>query len=333
MSKLVQKTLKKNKIELQEYKIVKPAYRERKYPKYTYTIFTVILSVFLLDIFTTIDLNINGFYIYLAFTLLVLYPLATRQDDPNEFLLITPELLLKVDKTNGLVSISYESIKNFRNNGESIDIVNGRDLISLSKKLYEDVFEVITDILEAKGKTFDKSKDYMIRDIIIRIVDNEIILDEVEEEETTTEKLTKQFFNHYEHLTPGYIDEIIPRNSNVRDVKIFDEHLSIKFEKFTVKGNHPENTTFENIQAFDCIFIFESAGIVEYSVKEGMEKNVPYIAKEVTLTALTEDLKDSIVTEWKYGRNSIILIFKSGIGNVKLSLNFKEVIVGWKKAR
>lgn len=332
MDKKLEKILLKNNVELNNHIMVKQEHKVDKYAIYSYIAFGILLVLFLFDMFSPINLRLNGFIIYIALSLLVLYPIATRDTSPKECLCVTEEGLLKLeDKT--LIQIKYDEVTRYKFDDLNIYISKGKELMTINRNIFSEVLESIIDILEAKGKTFDPKKDYMIREVEIKIIDGKVVLKDVEEEETVTEKITSKFLDKYDHLTPGFIKEIIPRNSIVRSTEIYDNHLDIFVDRLTVKGEHPENTTFDNQEVFDCIFIFENARIAQYAVKESNEKSAPYKLQELTSASMLDELKDSVIDEWQYGINELIFIFKAGLGNIKIHLKYDEVIIGWNKVR
>ena len=102
------------------------------------------------------------------------------------------------------------------------------------------------DILEAKGKTFDKTKDYMVRPIDIIIADGEVKIVDVKITESTIDKIVAEHYGSYEMLTPGFIDDIILLNSVIEEAYFKDSHLYMKISRIEVKPGHPENTLFLN---------------------------------------------------------------------------------------
>ena len=329
MLKKITMMLIKKDITLEEHKLIIPNYNKNKYAKYMYIVFGVIFSIYLIDLFTGIELGINGLFVYVALTLLVLYPLATRTDNPYEALILTKSMIIKRDERTELKVIEYDRITKFRNDKEEIYIIQDNILIALKKELYEDYMEILIDILEAKGKTFDKAKDYMIRPIEIVFEEDGIKIKDLEVKESETEKVTASLYNKYEHLTPGFIDEIIPRNTIIREVVLDGPHLQLLCSALTVKHDHPENTGFDNLEVDDSIFVFENALILEFAVRDSNERAAPYNDFDVTSQNLIDELTNSVVDDWKYEKNVVKLVCKAGLGNVKIAIKYKEVIIGW----
>ena len=52
-------------------------------------------------------------------------------------------------------------------------------------------------------------------------------------------------------LTPGFVSEILFRNSMIEDFDVTTDNLVLYLNGFEVKGGHPENTTFENLDAVE----------------------------------------------------------------------------------
>lgn len=333
MSKKVQKFLKRNKLDYTEFRYAFPAYKVNDNKKYLYSIFGLFFGLYLLSAFSIIPINISGLLVYVMFSLFVLYPIATRKDNPNELLLILKDRILKAEGRKDYVEFEYNSITKFKQDELAMYLVGGRELITLPNNLYDSEFEILIDILEALGKTFDKEKEFMIRDIEISFSNNNVVITEIEQEETETERITKRLFNKYNHLTPGFIEDIIPRNTIIRDIQIKKEHLHISCEPIEVKVDHPENITFENQTAYDAVFIFENAVIVKFEARDSNKKLAPYEEVKPSVKAFNDLLKDAIIDEWKYMDNEVIFIFKSGLGNVRLQIKYTEVIIGWNKVK
>lgn len=333
MLKRIKKLLLKQGVDLQEHKLVIPNYKRNKYAKYMYGAFAIIFAVYLVDLFTSIHLGINGLFVYIALTLLVLYPIATRTDNPYEALIITTEGLIMRTSRKEFLIIKYDNITKFRQDGQAVYLFEQREQMTLPKELYGEVLDKLIDILEAKGKTFDKDKDYMIRPVRIIIENGQIRIEDIKQEATETEKMTEKLFRTYPHLTPGYLEEVIPRNTIIYDVKLDGPHLKLICSKLEIRGNHPENTTFDHIMVSDSILIFLDAEIVELSARDTNERAQPYDKVPVNKKNLVNYLKDSVVDDWKYDVRSALFINKAGLGNVRLRVKYSEVIVGWKKQK
>lgn len=331
MLKRIKKQLSKLGVDLQEHKLVIPTYNRNKYAKYMYGAFGFIFLVYLIDLFTSVNLGINGLFVYVALTLLVLYPIATRQDNPYEVLIITKEGLIKrLNRTEYLI-IKFDNISKFRQDDQAIYIFEGREQLTLERNLYGEILPVLIDILEAKGKTFDKERDFMIRQIKIHFEGDSIRLEEVKQKETETQKITAKLFRAYPHLTPGYIEEIIPKNTIIYDVKLDGSHLHLICSRLEVKGNHPENTTFDHMFVNDSIFVFENAEIINFTARDSNERSAPYHKVEINKKNLVKYLKDSVIDDWRYDVKSVMFENKAGLGNVRIRIKYKEVIIGWKK--
>ena len=333
MLKRMKKRLLKQGVDLQEHKLVIPNYKRNKYAIYMYGVFAIIFAAYLVDLFTSIHLGINGLFVYVALTLLVLYPIATRTDNPYEALIITAEGLIMRTSRKEFFILKYDNITKFRQDSQAVYLFEHREQMTLPRSLYGEVLEILVDILEAKGKTFDKNKDYMIRPIRVIFDGDQIKIEDVEQEDSETEKLTQKLFREYPHLTPGYLEEIIPRNTVIYDVVLDGPHLELICSKVEIKGNHPENTTFGHIMATDAIIIFLDAEIIELSARDTNERAQPYDKVPVNKQNLVNYLKDSVVDDWKYDVRSVLFINKAGLGNVRFRVKYSDVIVGWKKQK
>ncbi len=329
MLKKISKLLQKQNITLEEHKLIIPTYNRNKYALYAYIVFGVIFLIYLVDLFTTVNLGINGLFVYVALTLLVLYPLATKTDNHNEGLVITAKYIIKREERNSLIVIEFDKITKFKDDKDELYIIQNSELIAIKKDLYTAHIEIIVDILEAKGKTFNKAKDFMIRPIQIKFDGDEIKIEDIEVDETETEKVTAALYSDYGHLTPGFLEEIIPRNTIIREVVLDGPHLQLKCSQLSVKEDHPENTGYGNLEVDDSILVFENALIMDFAVRDSNERSAKYNEFEVTSQNLIDELTNSVIDDWKYGKGKVMFIFKAGLGNVRLEIKYKEVIIGW----
>ncbi len=189
-------------------------------------------------------------------------------------------------------------------------------------------FLTIMEILEAKGKTFDKSKDYMIRPINIIISDNEVRIVDVKIEESSTEKIVSENYKDYDMLTPGFIREIILMNSVIEDAYIKENDLYIKLSRIEVNPGHPENIMFKPQIATDCIIIFENVKILKIVKKEARGGSNELVIK-TTLENLVAEIENGVISDWKHLEKDIDLQISVGLFILRTSFEYSEVIIGW----
>ena len=285
------------------------------------SLFAVILIVY----FTTelFDFVVLGF----AFFILVLVPLALRKGETYEVLVLTPEMLIQQTTPTDVIAIAFDDIKKFGTDKNGVFVKDSKSTISLDPSVLADSILILIEILEAKGKTFDKSKDYMIRPIEIIIENDEIKIKDIEQEETLTEKLVSENYKDYSMLTPGFLTDIILMNSVVEDSHIENENLFINLNRFEVNPGHPENTLFESQMANDCIMIFENVVIESITKKESRGTEEEVIEPE--LNKLIAQIEKGVISDWKYSKNKIDLQFSVDLHIIRTSFTYEDVIIGW----
>lgn len=313
--------LKEYKYELTDYKVCHEDIKKSKIIIPSLILFAIVAALyFTMELF---GFPVLGF----AFFIFVLIPLALRKGEVYDVFIITPELLIKQTTKNEVVAIAYDEIKKFGTDKTGVIIRDSKKSISLDPAILSEDILVIIDILEAKGKTFDKTKDYMIRPIEISIINNEVKINDLEIEETSTEKLVSESYKDYEMLTPGFIRDIILMNSVIEDSYKKDNNLFFNIYSFEVNPGHPENTMFESQIAYDCIMIFEDVEISKITKKNSNGQEEEII--EPTLDNLAHAIIKGVISDWKYSEKSIELQFSVGLDIVRTSFEYKEVIVGW----
>lgn len=275
--------------------------------------------------FEFIDLIVLGFALFI----LVLIPVALKKGERYNIIVVTPEMLIQQVTKKEVVAIRFDKIKKFSTNKLGVVIKDGRSTIILDPHSVVEDMLVIIEILEAKGKTFDKTKDYMIRPIDIIIKNDVITIKDIIEEETTTEKIVSENYKKYAMLTPGFITDIILMNSVIEGSHEEKGNLFIKLSSFEVNPGHPENTQFDSQVANDCIMIFEDVKMDSIVKKEARGTNEEVI--KATIENLIGEIHKGVISDWKYKKGSIELQFSVGLSIIRTSFKYKEVIIGWNK--
>ena len=323
IEKLTKLLLKEYSYELESHKVCYEDIKKSKIIVPAITLFLILAGIY----FTTgiFDLVVLGF----AFFILVLIPLALRKGETYDVVVITPELLIKQKMKNEVVAIAFDNIKKFGTDKTGVVLSDGKKSISLDPAILADDILIIIEILEAKGKTFDKTKDFMIRPIEVVIKDNKVSIVDVEVEETSTEKIVSETYKDYAMLTPGFINDIILMNSVVEETYIKEDNLYLKLSSFEVNPGHPENTMFDSQVATDCIIIFENVVLEKMSKKEARGSDEEVI--DTTLENLVVEIEKGVISDWKYLKNGIDLQFSVGLYVLRTSFKYTEVIIGWNK--
>ena len=266
--------------------------------------------------------------------ILIIYQIILIYKNSPEVLVITPEFMIKCVGKKRFIAIEFDEIRKFQvTNKDEIVISDRRNELLINTNYRKDDLGQIVDILEAKGKTFDKSREFMKRPIRISIVDNEIDIEDVKQEESTTEKLIGKYYQDYQMLTPGFISDVLFVNSIVEDVYALDNNLILKLNKIEVKEGHPENIGFDSIIASDCILIFENVNIKYVNTKEVRNEDAIEVVLDNDVDSLVSRVKKGVIANWKYRKNGVDLHFAVRLELLKTSLDYREVIIGWNSSK
>ncbi len=322
---------KKFNYKLTEYKVCLSEVEVSKFKLLPVYIFIIVLIGYLVQLLGLIEIGYGEIILVVAAVLLGIWQGSIMKKNQPESLVVTPLYLIKCFGKKTFVVVKYDDIKKFRvNDKEGLIISDRRSEISISPVCYRNDLEPIVEILEAKGKTFDKSRDYMKRPVDIRIVKNKIIIKDIEQEESTTEKIVGQYYEEFKMLTPGFIEDIIFMNSVVEEAFENDNNLVLLLDKIEVKEGHPENIGFDSIIASDCVAIFENITIKNVTIKNARDRNAVEEVLPNELVSIYGNIEKGVIADWKYRKKGIDLHFAAGMNIIKASFNYKEVIVGWK---
>ena len=323
IEKISKLLLKKYGYRLESHKV---CFKEIKRSRIIIPAITLFLGIAVIYFTTEI---IQSFVILaFAFFILVLIPLALRKGETYNVVIITPDCLIQQTQKKDVVLIKFDRIKRFSAGKKGVIIKDLKNTIFLDISMITEDILTIMEILEAKGKTFDKTKDYMIRPIKILISNDEVKIVDVKIEESSTEKIVAENYKDYAMLTPGFIKEIILMNSVIEDAYIKENNLYIKLSRVEVKPGHPENITFESQVATDCIIIFENVKILNQVKKEARGGSKETVI-ESSLENLVAEIENGIISDWKYLEKDIDLQISVGLFIFRTSFEYDEVIIGW----
>jgi hypothetical protein len=331
MFEILQELLKsKYDYDLNEYAIYETKREASKLPKITIGLFLVAVVLYLLNVTGVFENFINLTILFVLLVVLVFLPLAWKKGGKYEAIIVTPKFLIERLEKKEFTVIDFDEITAFQVTKEGICIREKRKEIILGTNLFREEIEPIVDILEAKGKTFDPKKEFMIRPIHISIEDNKITIKDIEVE-TETDILYEKYHSKFEFLTPGFIDEVLFRNAEVEEAIIDGDHLVLKMDSLEVKGGHPENTSFESIIAMDCIVIFEHVKVSKLILKNLNVADEADQKLKLQMKEMLPYLKKSVVSEWRSTPNKMEMSFGTGVHVLQTAFKYEDVIVGWKK--
>ncbi len=318
---------------LKDYIVSEPKMKQSKWRMYCYGIFFIITILYILEIAGVVAIGMNGLLFFLAFVLLFAYPIATNNINNTELLVITPQLLIQRISKKDFIVIPYDEVTAFNIENTYISIYKDEEVITFDSVAYEEYAAIIIEILETKGKTFDKEKSYMIRPVSVVIENRNIKIKDIKQQETAVESITGNLLKKYTALTPGFIEEIIPKDSVVDNASFKGKDLYLEFSYLEIKENHPENTTFEHQIALDCIMVFHNATLKSLAKRDGNDRSVPYRDYKPDPKVFVRTIKKGVISEWKYSPNEVLLILSIGVESMKVEFTYDDVLIGWKKIK
>ena len=322
---------KKYDVTLDEYAIYDANITRNHTLKIGVFLFVVLLALFLLGE-NGILFQVDFIYVVFGLFVLVLIPLGLNKKTEYRAIIVTPNELIQRTGKNTFSVIPYDDITSFNLTEHGIIIKGNGEVITLSLTMFREEIEPIIDILEAKGKTFEKDKEYMIRPIKIHINDNQITLEDIEVK-TDTDILYEQYIDDYASLTPGFIKQVIMRNSIVEDIVSNADALEFKVASFTVKEGHPENTHFEAIEVVDGGIIFTKPNVKKITLTNPNDEDNPSKSLKPTIENIKKNVKDGVISDWKIKNKTIFIEFASGVHGLEVELKYEDVIIGWNKVK
>jgi len=322
IDKISRVLLRKYKYKLESYKVLYEEINKNRLIIPSIILFLIVVAFY----FTT-----NAFdFVVLAFAffILIIIPLALKKDETYDIVVITPEYIIKQTTKRNITAIKFDDIKKFGTNNNGIVIKDGELEISLDPSVLAEDILIVMDILEAKGKTFDKTKDYMIRPIKIVFTDDEVKIVEVKTIESSTDRIVSEHIGNYGMLTPGFIDDILLLNAVIEEAYFKENNFYIKIARIEVKPGHPENILFESQIANDCIMIFENVNVSSIVKREVSGTKEEVIENQ---DSFSKDIRKGVISDWKYRKNGIDLQIYVKQYIILVSFEYKEVVIGWKK--
>lgn len=289
-----------------------------------FILFTTLLLV--MNFVLHIEVNII-YFIYVTFVFFMI-PRVLFRGETYKALLVTEKALIQRTSKESFSVVRFDNITDFKIDEKGVTLREGNAMVRLSLKMPRSQMEPIIDILEAKGKTFEVEKAYLVRPISISFKHNKIMITDISQEETRDE-MYSQFVGKYEYLTPGYLEEVILFDSIVTTLLKGTNYIEMKLTKFTVKDGHPENVTFDPLDIKDGCIIFGKARIqkILYLVYDGEDAEIEEL--NPTFDNLKINIEKGIISDWTVGFNNINIEFAVGVHKLKTTIAFESIIVGW----
>ncbi|AIO18919.1 hypothetical protein KQ51_01040 [Candidatus Izimaplasma bacterium HR1] len=298
---------------------------------YSTILFVVALIFYLLDVFEVFANFMSLGIIIVLLAVLIVAPYSLTKSK-FEAIIVTPKHLIQRISKREFIVLKFDEITDFKIGEEGILIKENKHKIVLSTDLFQEEVEPIIEILEAKGKTFDKEKDFMIRPIKVIINDNSVSIED-DEDITETEKIYEKYHHEFPILTPGFIEEINFRNSLIDDALIEGDNVFLYLSTLEVKGGHPENTTFDALHATDCLFVIENMKIKKLYREDLNSKDKEIEELPLDVEGALDYIEKAVINEWKLDGKTIEMSFASGVYMLHARITYDEVIIGWKQAK
>ena len=332
MVDILRKLLKsKFDYDLKEFAIFEEHGGRSKIVIVTTALFAVSLILYLLDVFEVFSNFMSLGIIILLLAVLIVAPFSLTRSK-FEAIIVTPKYLIERIGKREFIFVEFDEITDFKIVEQGMIVSENKNKILLSTNLFQEEVEPIIEILEAKGKTFDKEKDFMIRRIRIVITDNVVTIED-DEAITETEKIYEKYHREFPVLTPGFAEEINFRNAMIDDALIEEKNVVLYLSSLEVKGGHPENTTFDNLHATDCIFIIENMRIQKLYREDLNSKDKAIEKLDTDVEGALDYIEKSVINEWEIDGKAMDMSFASGVYMLHARFSYDEVIIGWKQAK
>lgn len=329
MKKLRKMLLKDYNYEIVNFIDVKRIVQNIKYMLGMILIFILAVVLYILNIEF-----ITGIVLLVLFVFFFVIPLHLINIWVNDSYVVTEAYLIRHDNSWKYYVIDYDRVSDvLLKNDECLTFKFEKKKYKIKFDKYDKDLKFLITVFEAKG--FLKiDGEYLERPIELEIVDDKMIIIELDEIETPTQRLVGSLYDNYDCVTPSYLNYILLRNSIVNEATIVDGSLYIKINHLEVKVDHPENVSHESVQANDCILVFEDIEDIKCFQKPS---NVRGAKNELLYSDLADIprilylavISDSFIED-EEGQKIFRLISSQGVLTNTIVIKYKEVIVGWK---
>lgn len=303
--------------------------KKTRFVKLSLVVFVLILTAYILGLYGVIDEYVDLFFILFAFFALVMIPLGLRSNEKEVNIIVTPKYIIQALSKTEFVIIDFDEITKYDfDKRHGLAIFQKRKKIVIPFELYETGLDPIMEILEAKGKTFNPDKDFMIRPVEV-VINGGIITVKDIEVLTSTDMIFEKFLKDYNMLTPGFLNKIVFLNSVVDESFKGENCIILKIANLLVNPGHPENTTFDPIKADDCIVIFEGVEVKTVYTKDMSNSEAEMIELPNVVKSFLGKIDKGIISDSNIKGKTFNVDFASGLDLYRVSFNFHDVIVGW----
>ena len=330
MKKLRKMLLKDYNYEIVNFIAVKKVFENLKYLLGMILIFILAVVLYILNIEF-----ITGIVLLVLFLFFFAMPLHLINLSISDSYIVTEAYLIRHDNSWKYYVIDYDRVTDVvLKDDECLTFKFEKKKYKIKFKKYDKDLKFLITVFEAKG--FLKiDGEYLERPIELEILDDEMIIIELDDIETPTQRLVGSLYDNYDCVTPGFLNYILLRNSIVNEATIVDGSLYLKINRIEVKVDHPENVSHESVQADDCIMVFEDVQDIKCFQKPS---NVRGAKNELLYSDLADIprilylavISDSFIED-EDNQKVFRLISSQGVLTNTLVIKYNEVIVGWKE--
>ena len=303
--------------------------KKTRFVKLSLIVFVLLLIAYILGKYGVIDEYVDLFFMLFSFFALVMIPLGLSSSEKEVNIIVTPKYIIQALGKTEFVVIDFDEITKYDfDKKHGLALFQKRKKIVIPFALYELGLDPIMEILEAKGKTFDPEKDFMIRPIEIIIKSGIITVKDIEVL-TSTDMIFEKFLKDYNMLTPGFLNKIVFLNSVVDESFKGENCIILKIANLMVSPGHPENTTFDPIKADDCIVIFEGVEVVSVLTKDMSNSEAEMVTLPNEVKSFLGKIDKGIISDSNSKEKLFNVDFASSLDLYRVSFKFNDVIVGW----
>ncbi len=218
-----------------------------------------------------------------------------------------------------------KKVKLSRRNRLRIKHAGGK--MSIPLNVYEEDLEILKTVFNYEGHFKKPRRPYKLF-----FEGGEVDLQELNPAmNRTTSKILEQFYEDYQYLTPGYLDDVSLYGATLNRIRTLEaRHVTFELSHIDIKRDHPDNPAFHAKQTDDAILIFQDvshAEIFKLEEKTGVE------LLGTGFDSLKRAFKRADIFESDFKpleeRMSIDITIVQGVRRQRLRFTFKEAIVGF----
>lgn len=324
--------MKKTKRPLSGYRVFKQQVKVHKKAYLALFLYAIALVYYALEYLEFVDTRyIHPQYLLLLSIVFVLWPLLHIHLKKGFGILLTHDVIAMQNVFNRYRMMFIQDIQKAKLTKKNTLYIKGKGLkFKIKMPHYEDNLNVIKSILNYEGHFKQKKKPYKL----FFEVDQVDIQEMSPSVDPTTRRLLDKFLDDYKHLTPGFIKDVILYNASVEKVRFIEErHALLYMSHVDLKGDYPENTSFDAQKTDNALVVFQDVSHVEiYNIgREQHEADIELLG--TSISTLRKIAKNAIVMETNFkvlgDRISTDMVIMQGAKKQRVRFVFKEIIIGF----